>query len=943
MPALQDDDMAMHRALLSHSPRAAAPRLGGLVVAAFVVFATACHLTDRPDPPTPSRALVVPGDGYHAVLDNGLTLFIAPDEHTRAVQLDVRHAVGSRDDPAGKGELAHVVEHLMFELLTDGAGSRTLGDEANETSLLVNAYTSADETHYMYSGMPSQLEMYFRHAARRLEFDCDELDDATFLRVREVVLNEIRWRYGGLDARVLDRVVAEVFPEGHPYRTTRDDREAQIVALTRQDACDFVAAHYTASRTTVVVTGAVEPEQIVALTNAKLAGIPDRAVPARTPVPPVQPRDEPVVIEVPVATSLGALIFPLPSRFHEDHAAAQAAMLTVGLILTVSTFFSDIAIDDWGFVQLGGKEAPVLVIALWPDEPEQLDEALELAPELIDEIFEREFRKGTYDRARQRRRLEIVNSVAHIETRATAYADYLEQGDDPGFVAAELAVLDNLTEEQVHAVGRRVFSSDRATTLKIVPKADAEVEADRVVLEASRLPESFDRRTRPWSDAADSADVLLSEEGARPTVPIEQLELSNGMRVILVHSSEYPLIDIQLVINAGTLHTPEQPLVALLADSLYLLRNNEAAARTNLLALSGGDLLRQVGPRTTIFRAQGLSIYLDFLIAGLAESHAYARYSERSFEAWKTAALKRLDDDDLQESLGLSQAYAEALYGQGHPYTQTQGDIARLRGWDVKRFHNTHYRAANSTVIVTGGFDRDLVIEHLEWSFAQPRDYDLTASWQRSGIATEPIEIPKPAPKGGTIITRELEGDGQTEVLIGYPLRIALGPEQAGLAIITKMIELEVESVREVLGASYGIEAILHADWPRIEVGGSVDSQRAAEAFTEIRAALARVGDEQFERRFARAKRLVLRSLLEAQADPQRLGEQMAWAVASGLVPDYTTRLLPLWVEEMSAEGTRMLLERVLSEDRAVTFIQGPPEGIERVLSVGGTRLLDGA
>jgi len=903
---------------------------------AFVLLTAACRASDRSSPPTPSRALVVPGDGYHTILDNGLTLFVAPDEHTGAVQLDVRHAVGDRDDPEGKAQLAHLVEHLMFELLTEGPGSRTLGDEANETSLLVNAYTSADETHYMYSGTSPQLEMYFRHAARRLEFDCDELEDATFVRVREVVLNELRWRSRGVDARVRDRVVAEVFPEGHPYRTRQGDREAQLVALTRQDACDFIERHYTPSRTMVVVTGDVDMEQIVALTNARLSGIAPREAPPRAPVPPLQPREDRVVIEAPITTPSVSLLFPFPPRFDEDHAAASAAVLAVAVALVVGKLLPDSAIGGWNFSRLGGKEAPVLAFEVWARTPGQLDEALEQASDYIYEVFAIELPKRTYERVRQARRTEVVQSVARIETRAIAYADYLEQGPDTGFVAAELAAIDDLTAEQIRRVGRRVFSPDHAMVLEFVPEGDpSDAEAERVQLEDSSPPEPFDHRERSRSDV-EPVDVALPslDEGRDPRVRIEQLELSNGMQVILAHSSEYPVVDVRLVIDGGTLHAPEHPQVPALADDLYLLRSRRAAAKVNLLHLSGGDLGRVIGPRTTTFRTQGLSIYVDFFIAGLAESYVYSVYAEGLLEVWKKKALALVDEAEVQQGLGLIQAYAEGLYGKGHPHAQTMGDIAVLRRSDVQRFRNAHYRAANSTVIVTGGFDRDIVLEHLEWSFTLPPD-EWTSSWPRKRSPTEDIVIPEPTPAGGKLITRVVEDQRQTDILVGYPVRAALGPEQAGLAIITKMVELEVASVREVLGASYGISSVLHTDLPRIEVSGSIDSRRTAEAFEEIQAALARVGDESFEQRFHRAKRLVLRSLLESQSDPRRLGEQMAEAVSNGLAADYYTRLLPMWVTEMSSVGTRKLLGRVLSEDRAVTFVQGPQRGIDGVISAG--------
>src|ERR1700749_4219102 len=60
-------------------------------------------------------------------LPNGLTVAIAPDDRTNLVSVDVRYLVGAADDPPGKTGLAHLVEHLMFELRTTPDGP-TLAD-----------------------------------------------------------------------------------------------------------------------------------------------------------------------------------------------------------------------------------------------------------------------------------------------------------------------------------------------------------------------------------------------------------------------------------------------------------------------------------------------------------------------------------------------------------------------------------------------------------------------------------------------------------------------------------------------------------------------------------------------------------------------------------------------------------------------------------------------
>ena len=105
--------------------------------------------------------------------DNGLTLFVIPDRYTRLVQFDVRHQVGSREDPPGKEGMAHFVEHLMFQMPADGPGTPKLMSDIQRHALGFNAYTAPDETHYMHTGTAANLERYFKYTALRLSYDCD--------------------------------------------------------------------------------------------------------------------------------------------------------------------------------------------------------------------------------------------------------------------------------------------------------------------------------------------------------------------------------------------------------------------------------------------------------------------------------------------------------------------------------------------------------------------------------------------------------------------------------------------------------------------------------------------------------------------------------------------------------------------------------------------------
>ena len=92
-----------------------------------------------------------PGASWGA-LDNGLRFVIMPDSTTQLVQVDVRYEVGAKEDPIGKAGIAHLVEHLIFQQrppAADGTETPPLFQQISDKTIIFNAYTNWDTTHYM--------------------------------------------------------------------------------------------------------------------------------------------------------------------------------------------------------------------------------------------------------------------------------------------------------------------------------------------------------------------------------------------------------------------------------------------------------------------------------------------------------------------------------------------------------------------------------------------------------------------------------------------------------------------------------------------------------------------------------------------------------------------------------------------------------------------------
>src|SRR5262249_24939802 len=141
------------------------------------------------------------------------------------------------------------------------------------------------------------------------------------------------------------------------------------------------------------------------------------------------------------------------------------------------------ALSNWYLAPLGGEEAQRIGVAIETKKARDLDRAVDEVLDAITRGFsaklEGEDHRSTYDSARNRARLGVLDGVSAIIGRSDAYADYLEGAAQQGFVGAEIAALDNLTSEHAQEVGRKLFAREGAMIVKVVPDGTKDKKAER--------------------------------------------------------------------------------------------------------------------------------------------------------------------------------------------------------------------------------------------------------------------------------------------------------------------------------------------------------------------------------------------------------------------------------------------------------------------------------
>ncbi len=196
---------------------------------------------------------------FHHRLPSGLQLLVEPMPGMRSVALGIWVRAGSRDDPPGKGGLAHLLEHMTFK----GTGRRSALEIAQAIDSLggnLNGSTGKETTFYyttvLGEGLPTALEVLGEMLTQ------PRLSPQDLERERAVVREEIRGAEDDPQDLVLRLLFGRLWGEGHPLGRPILGSEEEVATLRAEDLERFFQEQYRPARLILAAAGQVSPQRL---------------------------------------------------------------------------------------------------------------------------------------------------------------------------------------------------------------------------------------------------------------------------------------------------------------------------------------------------------------------------------------------------------------------------------------------------------------------------------------------------------------------------------------------------------------------------------------------------------------------------------------------------------------------------------------------------------
>jgi len=441
--------------------------------------------------------------------------------------------------------------------------------------------------------------------------------------------------------------------------------------------------------------------------------------------------------------------------------------------------------------------------------------------------------------------------------------------------------------------------------------------------------------------AASGVAYAQGPDRTKPPVPgpppalkvpaIQKRTLANGLPVWIMEAHEVPLVQVNLVVLAGSADDPRGRFGA--ASFAAEMLDEGAGARSSLEIADTID-----GLGATLSTASGIDssgVRLNVPMARLqAALPVMADVALRP--AFPTAEIERVRQDRLTSLLQTKDqagslaalAFSRAVFGTTHRYgTSVMGTEASLKAMtreDLLTFHRAHYVPAKAALLVIGDVTPESVLPLLQQHFG---------SWTGKGAPRTPLPTPPQVPKRRVVIV-DKPGVPQSQIRIGWVGVPRSTPDFFPLEVMNTLLGGAFSSrlnanLREEHGYTYGAYSAF--DMRRVagyfSAQAGVQTDKTAEALKEFFVEFGRITTFDAGELTRTKNNIALGYPAEFETTTQ-LSRKLEDVFVHGLPDDYFDRYIGR-VQSVTGEQVQKAALKHLDPDRFVVVVVGDRGKIE--------------
>ncbi len=428
--------------------------------------------------------------------------------------------------------------------------------------------------------------------------------------------------------------------------------------------------------------------------------------------------------------------------------------------------------------------------------------------------------------------------------------------------------------------------------------------------------------------------------------PVQRFKLSNGLPVVIMEKRGVPLVQIDLLVKAGTAMDPtgKSGLASMVAAML-----DQGAGSRNALQLAdaidflGANLSGGAGRHTTVIALNTPLSKLDSALALMADVALRPAFAPEELNRQRKQRLTTLAQWHDQPETIASIMFNRTLYGEKHPYgLPAIGDEKSLRSFrveDLKNFYSTYLRSNNATLIVVGEVAASAILSKLEAAFGKwEAGKILTATWP--GVA----QVQK-----RQVWLVDKPGAEQSEIRLGRIGVPRLTEDYYALVVMNTILGGSFTSrlnqnLREQHGYSYGAYSAF--DFRPLPgpflAGAAVQTSKTDSALVEFMKELNAILQPVSDGELTRGKNYVALSFPQDFQSVGQIAGQLAELVIYDLPDDYFNNYVQR-ILAVTKDDVVRVAKKYLDPEKAAIIVVGDRAKIEkgvRALNLGPVQVM---
>ncbi|PHR61977.1 MAG: peptidase M16 [Robiginitomaculum sp.] len=884
-------------------------------------------------------------------LANGLDVILHVDKSDPIVAIDLTAHVGSSREITGRTGFAHLFEHLLF-LDSENLGYGGL-DEMNTRigGEGTNGYTTNDVTKYFQAVPKDALEKIIWAEADKIGYFINTVTSQVIDKEKQVVKNEKRQRVDNVPYGHRWYIIGKaIYPEDHPYNWQVIGSLADLEAASLEDVQNFYKRWYVPNNVTVTIAGDFDIAQAKIWVDKYFSEIP-RGADVEKVIPRAGKLDaiksfyhEDNFATVPQLN----LVWPSTPQFHKDSYALD--ILTTYLATGKNAPLNEVLIDEEkltsqvGVFQNSAEMAGETYIMINAKDGGDLNA---LMPAL-DKAFARFEQNGVpqadLDRIIAGQEVDFYQNMQSVLRKAIQLGEYNAYTGNPGFITQDIKNIQSVTREDVMRVYNTYIKDKPYVAVSMTPKGQtslalkgavkAGIVEEKIVQGAEKkIIETEDKRD--FERTASSFDRTHEPEfGGSYTLPtpdIWEKSSKNGISMYGIETSETPLVNFRLTLNAGRKYgNIDKPAVASLTANMLEkgTANKTTAELENAIKALGSSISVSSGNGEAWVSGTTLSRNFEKTIALAQEMLVEPRWDQEEFDLLITSTVDAIKVSEGNPGAISRREWSKVMYPSDHMYSFTaSGPKEKVQATsleDLKAFYAANYTPQGASLIIVGDVSETRVVKavkSIENAWAEGRE---------GNHARAEVNLPQAkSPKTSKVYFYDVPGAKQSVLRFGYPSLTALDADYSGVQAMNYLLgniytsKLNTE-LRVNKGYTYGIGSRFNAGKERgtFTVRSSVRANVTLEATQLIRDILSNYGREFTAEDLGTMKSALIKGqALSAETLRAKLG--LLDDIASyGYAHNYRSKNANI-IEALTLEDIKRLTDQYLRPDSMHYLIVG--------------------